>query len=67
MARQEYYSDGVTRITDPFYLCICRKCIKAFWAISVDTVCPECGSDELFRTFDKEEFDRELKKLKDEV
>lgn len=66
MSRELYYNDGVTRVTDPFYLCICRSCLKSFWAIRVDTVCPDCGSDDLFRTFDKKEFDLMLKNLKDE-
>lgn len=30
MDRQEFYQDGVTRVTDPFYICICEKGCAAY-------------------------------------
>lgn len=37
-----YYSDGVTRITDPFYTCVCQSGHKT-WEITKKDVCSECG------------------------
>lgn len=37
-----YYSDGVTRITDPFYLCICPGGHKEWSCIYVKK-CRFCG------------------------
>lgn len=39
---EEYYSDGVTRITDPFYTCICPEGHKV-WEVMYTNTCSVCG------------------------
>lgn len=41
--RGDYYADGVTKITDPFYICICLKGHK-YWSITQVKTCDLCGS-----------------------
>lgn len=60
-----YYPDGVTRIADPFYKCVCRKCMHFFWAVTNGCRCPECGSDDVFRSFDKGEAVAEIEHLRE--
>ena len=60
-----YYPDGVTRIADPFYKCVCRKCRHFFWAVTNGCRCPECGSDDVFRSFDKGEAVAEIERLRE--
>lgn len=62
MQRDVYYLDEATKITDPFYKCVCRRCRHFFWAALIDTPCPECGSGDVFRSFDKREAEEELKR-----
>ena len=40
--RQKYYSDGTTRISAPFYACICPAG-HAFWSVLPQETCRECG------------------------
>lgn len=40
--RQSYYSDRVTKITDPFYVCRCPAG-HAFWSTTYQKRCRECG------------------------
>lgn len=63
MPKAVYYRDGITKITDPFYKCVCRRCRHFFWATLIDSPCPECGSDDVFRSFDKREAEGELVRL----
>ena len=65
--RQEHYIDGVTKITDPFYKCICKCCTKAFWGVTKYVSCPFCGGEDVFQTLKQEEFDEMLKHLKGKV
>ncbi len=39
---EKYYSDGVTRITDPFYTCLCPSGHKQ-WEITYRKSCSVCG------------------------
>lgn len=41
-ARQRYYSDCVTQITDPFYVCQCPAG-HAFWSVTYIKKCHKCG------------------------
>ncbi len=39
---QKFYSDKVTAITDPFYMCRCRN-EHAYWSVTYQRYCKECG------------------------
>ncbi|MGI6500323.1 MAG: hypothetical protein ACOX1S_05435 [Anaerostipes sp.] len=42
--RQVYYgSDGVTKITDPFWDNICKECGHKYWSVGLNNTCPACG------------------------
>lgn len=64
MTKTGYYPDGVTKITDPFYQCVCRKCLYFFWGIQITSRCPQCGSDDVFRSFDQQEAKSELLRIR---
>ncbi len=42
--RQKFYSDGVTRIIDPFYKC---RCVNGhqYWSITPISICSKCGGE----------------------
>ncbi len=61
-----YYPDGITKIVDPFYKCVCRKCRHFFWAVTNACVCPKCGGDDVFRSFDKNDAVTEIERLRSE-
>lgn len=42
------YRDGMTDFTEPFWDNLCSKCSKRFWSVTLDCVCPRCGSEELY-------------------
>ena len=42
------YRDGITDFTEPFWDNLCSKCSKRFWSVTLDCVCPRCGSEELY-------------------
>lgn len=44
------YGDGITKISDPFWLNICPGCGHMFWSCSYVPECPECGNAGLTRT-----------------
>lgn len=37
-----YYADGITKVTDPFYMCVCPDGHK-MWSCVYERTCPECG------------------------
>lgn len=39
-----YYSDGITRVTDPFWKMKCSQCGHIFWSCLCTAKCPLCGS-----------------------
>ncbi len=41
--------DGITKISDPFWLNTCKKCGHKFWSVACTVVCTECGHSELSR------------------
>lgn len=41
--KEGFYQDGVTRITDPFYICICPEGHRV-WNCIYTKQCPVCGS-----------------------
>lgn len=47
--RNTYYSDGITRVTDPFWTNICHKCGYVFMSCICTGKCPACGSFEADR------------------
>ena len=44
--RHPFYSDGITKVTDPFWRSTCKKCGYVFLACLATAPCPKCGSDE---------------------
>ena len=59
-----YYSDGVTKYTDPFYKCVCRGCLHKFWSVTIDAPCPECKGMDVFRDFSDVKAQAEYERLK---
>lgn len=64
------YRDGITDFTEPFWDNLCSKCSKRFWSVTLDCVCPKCGSEELYilnetkhLKHDREELERFHKKI----
>jgi hypothetical protein len=62
-----YYPDGVTKYTDPFYRCVCRKCIEIFWGVTINSKCPICKTSDVFRSFNADETEAEAKALKKRI
>ena len=60
-----YYSDGVTRFTDPFYRCLCRGCLQQFWSVTIGVRCTKCQSEDVFYSFHPEETQAEFIRLKE--
>lgn len=42
--QQKFYSDGITRITDPFWKLTCNQCGKCFVSCICISKCPQCGA-----------------------
>lgn len=42
--QKTYYSDGITKITDPFWVSICSDCGRIFMSCECTCPCPDCGS-----------------------
>lgn len=59
-----YYSDGVTKYTDPFYKCVCRGCLHKFWSVTINASCPECKGIDVFRDFSEIKAQAEYERLK---
>lgn len=47
--RHPFYSDGITKITDPFWNHVCKKCGHRFQTCTAIVPCPKCGSKEADR------------------
>lgn len=56
--RHQFYSDGITKVTDPFWRSTCKKCGHTFLACLSTAVCPECGSNEADRCLGNISFDQ---------
>lgn len=41
--------DGVTRVSDPFWLNTCQKCGYKFWSILCTGDCSNCGNPDVVR------------------
>lgn len=52
------YTDGITKITDPFWVNTCRKCGKVFMSCICTCGCPGCGSKEANRRLGNIPYDR---------
>ena len=61
--KEGYYSDGVTKFSDPFYKCVCRNCLHRYWSVTIASKCPVCKSDDIFQSFDAGEADAEAVRL----
>lgn len=44
------YGDGITKISDPFWMNVCLECRYTFWSCSIVSECPKCGRSKLRRT-----------------
>lgn len=44
--RHKFYTDGITRVTDPFWKLTCKKCGELFMSCICIAKCPRCGSVE---------------------
>lgn len=42
--KNDYYPDGITKITDPFWHISCIDCGKVFYSVTYTGKCPNCGS-----------------------
>ena len=58
-----YYADGVTRYTDPFYKCVCRRCLHQFWSVTIGVRCTKCQGEDVFYSFHPEETQAEFIRL----
>ena len=47
--RELYYIDGITKVTDPFWKSVCRKCGHTYLACLSTTECPQCGGMDVDR------------------
>lgn len=41
--------DGITRISDPFWLNTCHKCGHKYWSILCTEDCSNCGNPDVVR------------------
>lgn len=41
--RNPFYTDGITRVTDPFWVVICEKCGHEYLSCVCYSKCPVCG------------------------
>lgn len=56
--RHPFYGDGITRVTDPFWRSVCKKCGHMFLACLATSGCPVCGSGEADRRLGDIPFDQ---------
>ena len=47
--RNTYYSDGITKVTDPFWTNTCHGCGYVFMSCICNGECPNCGGFEADR------------------
>ncbi|MCI8890516.1 hypothetical protein [Sporofaciens musculi] len=52
------YADGITKVTDPFWVNTCRGCGKVYMSCICTSRCPECGSPEADRQLGKVPYDQ---------
>lgn len=38
-----YYSDGITKYTDPLWVAVCPECGHNHWSVMKIGTCPNCG------------------------
>ncbi|BBF41973.1 hypothetical protein lbkm_0653 [Lachnospiraceae bacterium KM106-2] len=55
---EKYYSDGVTKYSDPFHKNLCMNCGHEYWTAMISDGCTRCGSKNIFHTFDDEELEK---------
>lgn len=39
-----FYSDSITKYTDPLWVANCPDCGRSHWAVMKIHICPNCGS-----------------------
>ena len=59
--RDSYYIDGITKITDPFWRSVCKKCGHTYLACISTSECPECGSTDVDRWLGDVPYDQIVK------
>jgi hypothetical protein len=47
LRKAKYYSDGITKITDPFWVVKCFTCGYEGWNLIHTDSCTECGSEDI--------------------
>ena len=47
--RNTYYSDVITKITDPFWRNTCQGCGKVYMSCEATSTCPNCGCSDADR------------------
>lgn len=45
--KKGYYSDGITKFTDPFWTVKCNTCGTEHWSLTYIDYCPECYSKDI--------------------
>lgn len=56
--RHPFYSDGITKVTDPFWNQICKSCGHNFQSCTAIVACPKCGSKDADRWLGKIPYDQ---------
>lgn len=41
--KKGFYSDGITKITDPFWEICCTSCGHETWSVTYKSKCSKCG------------------------
>ena len=54
---QQFYEDGITRISDPFWSLTCQSCGEYFWSCICIATCPRCGKIVSFGTLGKRTYE----------
>ncbi len=52
------YADGITKVTDPFWVNACRGCGKVWMSCICTGRCPECGGVEAARRLGETPYDQ---------
>lgn len=61
--KDDLYADGVTKITDPFYCCICRNCMHRFWSVTISPSCSKCNSNDVYYSHTWKDVNEEIEKI----
>lgn len=48
--KEGYYSDGITRYTDPLWTVKCNDCKAIYWSVIYHSICSKCKSQNIIST-----------------